>query len=40
VLCGDGLQSFAERSKRDAAVFDILTVFPFSPIHLTDVLGV
>lgn len=40
VLCGDEFQSFAERSKRDAAVFDILFVFPFLPILPTDVLGV
>ena len=40
MLCCYDLQSFAERSKRDAALFDILFVFPFLPIHPTDVLGV
>jgi hypothetical protein len=39
-LCGVELRSFAERSKRDAALFDTLFVFPFSPIYPTDVLGV
>jgi hypothetical protein len=40
VLCGDELQSFAERSKGDAAVFDTRIVFPFYSIHPIGVLGV